>query len=238
MKKIIKSIIVLSVSVFIVSGCGYHRKVRHKNSSYPYTSSHTMRPAHSMSDLDNQSRNVKPTLVYSYPKSVNMGNATFVELGAVKYKLLNYLNSVRAHNNSCGQAAPPVTWNRELELASVAHSKDMAVNNFLGHLGSGKATDPARKGPGQGSNFYERIMYSGYPIKPGSLAGEVITYTKFRIVGNQEPYEHFVHAINNFLKSPAHCHIMMNPRFKDVGIAAYKDKEKIYWTIEFGEIKY
>jgi len=242
MKKTIKLIIVVFISVFIMSGCGYHRKVNYQNTSYQHTSlytpSHTIRPAHSMSDLDNQSRNVKPTLVYSYPKSVNMGNAIFVDLGAIKYKLLNYLNSVRSHGNSCGPSAPPVTWNRELELASIAHSKDMAINNFLGHLGSGKATDPARKGPGQGSNFYERIMYSGYPIKPGSLAGEILTYTKFRIVGNQEPYEHFVHAINNFLKSPAHCHIMMNPRFKDVGIAAYKDKEKMYWTIEFGEIKY
>ena len=197
-----------------------------------------MRPASSMSDLDNQSRNVKPKMIYSYPKGTKMGNDTYVDLGAVKYKLLNYLNSVRSRGNSCGAGAPPVTWNDELALAAVAHAEDMAKNDFLGHLGSGKDTDPARKGPGQGSNFYERILYSGYPIKPGSLAGEILTYTKFRLAGTQDPYRLFVRAINNFLKSSAHCKIMMNPRFKDVGIAAYKDTEKMYWVIEFGEINY
>ena len=254
MKKLIKVISIIFISVFIVSGCGYHRHLRHHYPSkthmqtQTYTQnvrdinrqgySHSMTPAHSMSELDNQSRSVRPTMVYSYPANAKIGNATVVDLRPIRYKVLNYLNSVRANGSVCSSSAPPVTFNAELEQAALAHSKDMAVNNFLGHLGSGKMTDTAKKAPGRGSNFYERILYSGYPIKPGSLAGEILTYTKFRIVGSKDPYKNFVHAVNNFLKSSRHCQILMNPRFKDVGIAAYRDNEKIYWTIEFGEVKY
>jgi len=44
-----------------------------------------------------------------------------------------------------------------------------------------------------------------------------------------------MHAVANFQKSPRHCQIIMNPRFKDMGLSAYKDNEKIYWVIEYGE---
>lgn len=240
------------ISTFLITGCGHNRNLKRHYGYYPHANSkqynirnsirethlRSITPARSMSELDEQSRNVRPKMVYSYPANRKIANATMVNIDPIKYKMLNYLNSVRANGGTCSPASAPVTWNRELELAALAHSKDMAANNFLGHLGSGKMTDTARKAPGVGSNFYERILYSGYPIRPGSLAGEIITYTKFRIVGSQDPYQNFVHAVNNFLKSQRHCEILMSSRFKNVGMAAYKDKEKIFWTLEFGEIKY
>ena len=201
-----------------------------------YTSD--MTPAHNMNDLDRQSRSVKPHLIYSYPKSSREEDANFVNLDPIKYKILNYINNIRAQGTSCGPPAPPLSWNKELEDAAIAHAQDMSSKNFLGHMGSGTDTDPAKKAPGEGSNFYERIIYFGYPIKPQEVAGEIITYTKFRVVGNQSPYENFTHAVNNFLHSPQHCSILMNPRFHDIGVASYKDNEKMFWVIEFAEVNY
>lgn len=212
------------------------RQSRSVNPDLAYTSS--MTPAHNMNDLDRQSRSVKPHLIYSYPKSSREEDANFVNLDPIKYKVLNYINNIRAKGNSCGPSAPPLTWNKELEDAAISHAQDMSSKNFLGHMGSGSDTDPAKKAPGQGSNFYERIIYFGYPIKPQEVAGEIITYTKFRVVGNQAPYEHFTHAVNNFLHSPKHCSILMNPRFHDIGVASYKDNEKMFWVIEFAEVNY
>ena len=191
-------------------------------------------PASSLSQLDQQSQNTQPTMIYSYPAGENHNNL----VSSIKFKLLNYMNSVRARGNKCGPSAPPLGWSDKLEEAAVAHAIDMQKNNFLGHLGSGTEFDVARKGPGQGSNFYERILHFGYPVQPTELAGEIISYTKFRIVGTQDPEKGFKHAIDNFLRSPKHCSILMNPRFRDTGIAAYRDEEKTYWVIEFAEVRY
>jgi len=195
---------------------------------------HQPAAARSMSELDKQSQNTRPTMIYSYPAGENHNNL----VSSIKFKLLNYMNSVRARGDKCGPSAPPLGWNDKLEQAAVAHAIDMRKNNFLGHLGSGTEFDVARKGPGQGSNFYERILHFGYPVQPTELAGEIISYTKFRIVGTQDPEQGFKHAIDNFLRSPKHCSILMNPRFRDTGIAAYRDEEKTYWVIEFAEVRY
>lgn len=203
-----------------------------------YPTGGQMQPARSMQQLDNQSKSVQPYMITSYPKNANIGSAVFVDLEAEKYKILNYMNSVRARGNECGPSAQPLGWNRQLADAAQSHARDMASKGFLGHMGSGGDTDEAKKAPGRGSNFYERIMYYGYPIKAGELAGEIISYTKFNVVGDQEPYANFVHAINNFLRSPKHCGLLMHHRFHDVGIGAYKDQEKMYWVIEFGEVNY
>jgi uncharacterized protein YkwD len=212
------------------NGYGAYRPIR--------TTMERPKVSHSMSELTRDSANVKPTLVYSYPKNSTFGGATPVNLEPIKYKMLDYINNLREHGTVCSNPSPAINWNRNLENASNMHARDMAVNKFLGHLGSGGTTDLAKRAIGSRSNFYERIIYSGYPVKPGELAGEILTYTKFRIVGNQDPYANFQHAIDNFLRSSRHCQILTNPRFKDVGISAYKDNEKMYWVIEFGEANY
>jgi len=208
--------------------------------TYQAPTRHIQKPkiSRSMEELTRDSGKVKPTLVYSYPKNASVGGAIFVNLTPIKYRMLEYINSLRTHGTVCSNPSPPIGWNRSLENAASMHARDMAANRFLGHLGSGGVTDLAKRATGGRSNFYERIIYAGYPVKSGELAGEILTYTKFRIVGNQDPYANFEHAIDNFLRSPRHCSILTNPRFKDVGVAAYRDSEKIYWVIEFGEVNY
>ena len=226
--------VLLVVAAFFLSSCSSNL------AKYRVTDNYTsvMSPAQSMSELDRQSRDTKPHLIYSYPKNRGTSGANFVNLDPIKYKILNYINSVRAKGNACGASAPPLAWNAKLEDAAIAHAQDMSSKNFLGHIGSGSNTDLAKKALGEGSNFYERIIYFGYPIKPQEVAGEIITYTKYRVVGSEMPYKNFTHAVDNFLHSPKHCAILMNPRFHDVAVASYKDNVKMYWVIEFAEVNY
>ena len=241
-KKLLTFII---VSALFATGCGensvephrnyYAPNLKHQNSSYLPNKTHHMSVANSMSSLDHQSQNTRPTLIYSNPKNSG-GNNNLI--APIRFKILSYINNVRSRGTHCGPAAPPLGWSDRLEEAAVAHAIDMETNHFLSHLGSGTEYDVARKGTGQGSNFYERILHFGYPIKAYELAGEIISYTKYKIIGSKDPNIAFKHAIENFIKSPSHCKILMNPRFHDVGIAAYKDQEKIYWVIEFAEVHY
>jgi len=189
---------------------------------------HSPKVSRSLSELDYDSRRVKPTLVYSNRVVVNR-SAHSIDISPYKAKMLSYINSLRG-----GYA---LRWAYSLENAASAHAGDMATNRFLGHIGSGRATDLARKANGRGSNFYERIMRFGYPIRGGSLAGEVVTYTKDSVVGNRDVYFHFIHAMDNFQKSSRHNAILLNPRFKDVGISAYREGNKIYWVIEFAQAR-
>ncbi len=218
---------------------GYRDQFRSSSYQAGKGQSEILKPARSMEELDLQSRSVKPTLVYSYPRSGYSRGVNFVNTLAIRNQILEKINAIRANGASCSRvSAPPVKWNNKLEDAAKAHVQDMALHHFLGHMGSGTSTDLARKSLGVGSNFYERILFFGYPVKPGELAGEIITYTKYRIVGSKNSLANFSHALDNFLRSPRHCALLMNPRFNDVGVAGYRDSDKIYWDIEFGESKY
>lgn len=232
-------IFLLILATIFLSGCGKHRRPkprRHIENSVYIDNHKAPKVAKSMEELDRYSKNTKPTLVYSYPKGSKFRGE--VDLSAIKYKMINIINDIRVKGNHCGPSAPPLGWSQKLKNAAEAHARDISMHKSISHLGSGDVSDVARKAPGRGSNFYERIIYFGYPIKPGEIAGEIITYTKYRITGSKDPLLNFKRAVENFLRSPSHCHILMNPRFKNVGIAAYEDGEKIYWVIEFAEANY
>jgi len=173
------------------------------------------------------------------PKVPQVKYATSIEeLSPIKYSqdiYVNYINQVRAKGAVCAPPAPPLNSNYYLERAAFAHANDMATNHFLSHTGSGTQTDPARKAPGVGSNFFERILFFGYPAKKYDLVGENITYIKDSIVSSKKKFESFKKAIDSFLKDPAHCRILMEPRFKDVGVGYKSDGKGLYWVIDLGE---
>ena len=160
----------------------------------------------------------------------------FMNLSTYRNVMLSIVNRTRASAMGGYPGTDiPVYWNRFLTKAAEAHSRDMAVHKFISHLGSGDRTDYARKAPGQGSNFYERIIFYGYPAKPGNTAGEILTVTKDSIVGTREIMPHFQHAIENFLKSRKHSYVLKNPRLNRIGISAYRSGNAIYWVIELVE---
>ncbi len=144
-----------------------------------------------------------------------------------KEEFLNAINQARAEARECGDehfdAAPPLKWSDALYRAAYEHSNDMAQQDFVGHDGSGEYTDETGADLGKKSEFFERVEHNGYQF--GAVAENVAA-------GQKTTDE----VINDWIESPHHCANLMNPNFKDVGMAVVKKegtKYIYYWTQNF-----
>ena len=166
--------------------------------------------------------------------SHNSGNIN-MNLSSDSNIILSYINQARAKGAKCAPPAPPVKWNSNLESAASSHTKDMAINNFLQHNGSGSEIDVAKKAPNLGSTYMERIQYFGYSVKPGLLVGEDIARTSNKLAKSNKLVPNLKRAINNWINEPVHCKILMNPRFSYVGADAEQKDGNTYFTVDFAE---
>lgn len=131
-------------------------------------------------------------------------------------KLLELINSARAHPRQCGtqafSATTPLAWNATLASAALDHTRSMANNNFFDHK------DRDGRTPG------DRAELAGYS---GQLVGENIA------AGQDTPRK----VLDGWLTSPGHCANLMNPQFSELGAAYAVDPKSdagIYWTSLFG----
>lgn len=130
-------------------------------------------------------------------------------------EVLKLANEARSERRTCGSqafsAAPALTWSQGLGAAALAHSRDMATQNYFSH----RAKD--------GSDAGARVDRQGYGWRN---VGE-------NIAAGQGSAKQ---AIAAWLASPSHCANLMNPAFTEMG-AAYAVDEKsdrsIYWTQVF-----
>jgi len=166
-----------------------------------------------------QSPTVQKSL--SLEKSVNVSHA----------KILKIINEVRSVARDCndgrGLVGPSValTWNIELEASSYEHSNDLAESNTFDHLGSGTESDITGSNNGEASYFNDRIRANGYVDY--AFIGE-------NIAGGQKSIEE---AVSAWLASPAHCTNLMEPEFREIGVAVVVKEESeygTYWTQNFG----
>lgn len=130
--------------------------------------------------------------------------------------ILKRVNEVRAKPRSCGDrrfaAAPALSWNGELGQTALAHSKDMAAQDYFSHQG--------RDGS-QVSDRASRAGYSWQRIGENIAAGQ----------GSAEQ------VMAGWLASPGHCKNIMNPDFTELGAAYATNPESAagsYWTQVFG----
>ncbi len=151
------------------------------------------------------------------------------------YYFVQELNNIRVQGTYCSAPAAPLAFNGYLKNAATAHARDMAFNKFLEHDGSGSALDIAKNKYIRQSNFIERILFFGYPAKKYDLLGEAVTKTSFKQTKTEDKKKNFQIALQKLIKDPAHCKVLMNPRFRDVGIGYYKAKDAYYWVIDLGE---
>jgi len=161
--------------------------------------------------------------------------STNTPIDAYKSQMLSYMNSLRAGGAKCAPPAPALNWNNNLEKAAIAHTRDMGVNNLLTHSGSGTSYDLAKPMQGASSTFIDRINYFGYPTQPYMLVGENITYTLFKNTKTTDIMTNFKYAMNTIIHDKTHCEIFMNPRFKNIGVAMYKTKDRYYFAMELAE---
>jgi uncharacterized protein YkwD len=129
-------------------------------------------------------------------------------------EFLYRINLTRQKGCNCGiryyPPAVPLTWNNDLEDAAAGHARDMARHDYFDHT--------SRDGRSMG----DRILSAGYAYKgfKSYAVGENIA------AGQQSIAE----VMDGWFKSEGHCKNLMNPDFKEVGAALYKN----YWVQDFG----
>jgi len=131
--------------------------------------------------------------------------------------ILDLVNEARSQGRDCGNtfysAAPPVNWDTRIENAALGHSLDMAEQGALNHIGS------------DGSDPGDRLLMEGY---------DWVTYGENILVGLDQGEN----VIDNWINSPGHCAILMNPAFEDVGVGAaeglFRGETETYWTLDLG----
>jgi uncharacterized protein YkwD len=129
---------------------------------------------------------------------------------------LQAINAVRATARQCGSqsfaAAPPLQWSTQLASAAEAHSADMANRNYVSHTSLDGNTPAAR------------ATAVGYTGQMGENIGA--------------GYATMDAAMSAWIQSPGHCANLMNPNYRDYGIAcasAAASTYGTYWTQEFGQ---
>lgn len=131
-----------------------------------------------------------------------------------KQEFLNYINSVRQRGCNCGSKwmppAAPLTWNTTLQKAAYGHAKDMDKRNYFSHTSK------------DGRSMEDRIVAAGY----------IFNGYKSFIIGENiaRGQQSIKQVMDEWFKSEGHCHNLMNPAFKEVGIVQYND----YWVQDFG----
>jgi uncharacterized protein YkwD len=134
----------------------------------------------------------------------------------VQERVIELVNAARAVARRCGRkrfdAAPGLVRSAPLERAALAHARDLAARRALGHRGS------------DGSEPAERVARAGY------VWAAVAENVAAGLMTAQD-------VVEGWLASPSHCANIMNPRFKDMGVAfALADGERggIYWAQVLG----
>jgi len=149
-------------------------------------------------------------------------------------EILKAINEARSVARDCHDgnglvsAAPALTWNEDLYASAYEHSYDLAESNTFSHYGSGTASDITGSNNNKASYFNERIRANGYVGY--RTIGE-------NIAGGQATIQE---AVTAWLASPAHCTNIMNPNFKEIGVAVVVNNDSeygIYWTQSFGAKK-
>jgi len=131
-----------------------------------------------------------------------------------KEEFLNRINKIRAKGCNCGityfPPAPPLKWNDDLEFAARGHALDMSERNYFSHTSM------------NGRSMSDRALDAGYGYKGYKIytVGENIAQGQMSIA----------EVMNGWLHSEGHCRNLMNPAFKEVGIA----ETDHYWVQDFG----
>lgn len=134
--------------------------------------------------------------------------------GRFRQEFLKQINEVRSQGCNCGTSymppAPPLTWNGFLEKSAAGHASDMARQEYFSHTSK------------DGRSMEDRIALGGYVFNgyKSFIIGENIA------MGQQTIDE----VMTGWIKSPGHCKNLMNPAFKEVGVAENSN----YWVQDFG----
>ena len=136
--------------------------------------------------------------------------------GAVSQRVLALTNEARARSRDCGSmpfaAAAPLVLSDQLSGVAAAYAHEMARFGYMDHTWH------------DGSSPAERISRGGYRWREvgENLASGVMTAEE---------------VVAGWLGSPEHCANLMNPRYREMGVAYGvnpRDERGVYWAMELG----
>lgn len=147
-------------------------------------------------------------------------------------KMIPMVNEARSKSRTCGKTpetttshepVPPLIWNEKLAHSALNHSVDMAQRDYFKH--------DTPDGVGVGN----RVAGAEYAW---SSYGENLT-RRIERGGAQNTLYPAREAVDNLLKSPGHCRIIMKGNYKELGVGlqirSFTDgTRKHYWTQNFG----
>lgn len=148
-----------------------------------------------------------------YPKTAAYGNSNIPSGRTFEQQFLKKVNALRASGCKCGKTwmppAAPLKWDPKLEQAALNHARDMSRNKYLRHTNS------------KGHTIKQRIEAAGYKLT-GSRA---YSYGE-NIASGQRSIDR---VMAGWIQSEGHCKNLMNPGFKDMGVA----QVNYYWVQDF-----
>lgn len=128
----------------------------------------------------------------------------------VKDMMLFQVNKLRSKGCYCGgKYMPPaqkVVWDDTLYKSALSHAREMKRKNFFSHFSA------------NGLDIGDRLDGFGYPWQ---VAGENLG----------EGQRSFREVMGDWIDSPSHCRMLMNPKVEEMGVARYS----IYWVQHFGK---
>ena len=139
---------------------------------------------------------------------------------AFELEVLRLTNKARKKSRKCGskrmKRAKKLRWNPTLAATANAHSADMATRDYFSHYAPG------------GVSPFQRMRAAGYRYR---AAGENIAAG--RSLASPEA------VVRAWLKSPGHCRVIMNRKYRDLGVGRVEGAGKwtVYWTQNFGRRK-
>ena len=133
----------------------------------------------------------------------------YTDMQVDKEAILHQINIVRKEGCRCGKKymppVPPLAWSSTLEHSSNLHAQDMARRDYFSHVTP------------EGVDVGERVLAAGYKW---SYVGE-------NIASGQKDFNQ---VLEDWMKSPVHCKLIMNPNFRETAVSRYDRK----WVQHFG----
>ena len=150
----------------------------------------------------------------SAPAPASAAPAT-CDISDFRAETLRLINARRAAGADCGTGgrfgpAAAVQWDERLEAAAAGHALDMAENDYFDHQSRDGATVP------------QRVSGEGYAW---TTVGENIAAGQRSIA----------QVVDGWMDSDSHCVNMMDPRFRDIGMACASDAGSTYgryWVLD------
>ena len=138
-----------------------------------------------------------------------IGPNVAIDDAAFAKEFLSRVNTLRNTGCHCnGEYLAPasdVKWNSKLKLSSTLHAQQMMRYHFFDHYSRG------------GKDIGERVKAVGYSW---ATVGENLARGQVTIV----------EVIEDWLDSPTHCQVLMNPKFREMGAAHVGE----YWVLHMG----